>query len=377
MKSWTIVGFLATVIIAAALPWYAYSESNRMAQAQTELLAQSIAQGEAIYAQNCVVCHGIDGQGISAYPGLNNEGVQTMDYDTIFKVVERGRYDTAMAGWGVGEGGILNDMAIDQLIAMIQYGDWQQTAHTVEKLGLAPPTVITVEVSDEILAEISALPHGDLLAAALPVYAANCTGCHGANGEGTAIAPALNSADLRAAKTDDDLSRIITNGVAGTLMAGWDKALPATDIDNLVALVRYWDEIPVDALPQPELPPIASTDAEVIAAGAQLYSVACSNCHGPEGQGTQMAPALNVQNFLTDTNDLAIKAIISQGVPDTRMPAWGGRLTDDQLNTLISFIRAWEPTAPAVAEPSRPGMTDGGAAPNSGGGMGPPWMRSN
>lgn len=378
MKLWTFVGLLATLIIAAVLPWYAYNESNRMAHAQTELLADSIAMGEEIYAENCVVCHGSDGQGISAYPGLANEGVQTMDYDSIFKVIERGRYDTAMAGWGVGEGGVLNDMEIDQLIAMIQYGDWQQTAHTVEALGLAPPTVITVEVSDEILAEISALPHGNLLAAALPVYAANCAACHGANGEGTAIAPALNSADLRAGKTDDELGRIIANGVPGTLMAGWDKALPAADIENLVALMRYWDEVPANALPQPELPPIASTDAEVIASGAQLYSVACGHCHGPEGQGTPMAPALNVQNFLTDTNDQAIKAIISQGVPDTRMPAWGGRLTDDQLNALVSFIRAWEPTAPATANPTRPGAGAGtGTAPNSSGGMGPPWMRSN
>jgi mono/diheme cytochrome c family protein len=82
-----------------------------------------------------------------------------------------------------------------------------------------------------------------------------------------------------------------------------------------------------------------------------------------------MAPALNVQSFLTQTNDQAMKAIISQGVPDTRMPAWGGRLTDEQLNSLISFIRAWEPDAPVVAQP-----TQGG---ERGQGGGPPWLRDN
>ena len=104
MRTWTITGFIATAIIAAVLPLYAFNEAGRMAQAETNLLTESIAQGEVTYAQNCVVCHGAAGQGISAYPALANEGVRSMDYDTIFKVIERGRYNTAMAAWGVGEG---------------------------------------------------------------------------------------------------------------------------------------------------------------------------------------------------------------------------------------------------------------------------------
>lgn len=371
MRKWTITGFIATVIIAAALPMYAFSEADRITEAEAELLTESIEQGQVVYAENCVVCHGADGQGISAYPGLANEGVRTMDYDDIFKVIERGRYNTAMAAWGVKEGGVLNDMQLDQLIAMIQHGDWTDTAQTVEKLGLAPPTVISVEISDEILAELADLPHGELLAKALPVYAANCAGCHGAEGEGTAIAPALNDATLRQEKTDAELQRIITSGVPGTLMAGWNQALTEPDLTNLVALIRYWDEIPAGLIPQPELPPIASTEAEVIAAGEKLYTIACSNCHGSDGQGTRMAPALNTQSFLAETNDQAIKAIISQGVPDTRMPAWGGRLTDEQLNSLVSFIRAWEPTAPAVAQPTQ------GGGQGQGQGLGPPWLRGN
>ncbi len=371
MNKWTITGFVATIFIAAALPIYAFNEANRMAAAEANLLAEAVHRGQIVYAENCVVCHGVDGQGISAYPGLANEGVQTMAYEDIFKVIERGRYNTAMAAWGVNEGGVLNDMQLDQLIAMIQHGDWADTAHTVEQLGLAPPTVITIEISDEILADLADLPHGDLLASALPIYAANCAGCHGAEGEGTAIAPALNDATLRQDKTDGELERIITNGVAGTLMAGWDQALTGPDITTLVGLVRYWDEIPAGLIPQPELPPIASTDAEVIAAGEKLYSVACSTCHGVDGQGTRMAPALNTQTFLAETNDQAIKAIISQGVPDTRMPAWGGRLTDEQLNSLVSFMRAWEPTAPAVAQPTQ------GGGQGQGQGLGPPWLRGN
>ena len=369
LKLWIVMGLIATTIIAVALPVYAWNEADRMARAQENLLGESIEQGQVIYAENCVVCHGAAGAGISAYPALDNQGVRDMDYDTIFKVIERGRYNTAMAPWGVNEGGVLNDMQIDQLIAMIQQGDWAATAHTVDTLGLNPPTVISVEIPEDILASLADLPHGEVMARALPLYAANCAGCHGGNGEGTAIAPALNDDTLRQQNTDEDLQRTIANGRPGTLMAGWDQALTPEEISDLVSLIRYWDEIPAGLLPEPELPPIASTDAEVIAAGEKLYAVACSTCHGSDGQGSRMAPALNVQSFLTETNDQAIKAIISQGVPDTRMPAWGGRLTDEQLTSLVSFLRSWEPDAPSAAQSTQTGTGGQGGRPG--------WLQNN
>ncbi len=365
LKQWSLIGVIATAVLAVALPAYALTESGRLNRAQTELQRASIKKGEVIYAQNCVVCHGVNGAGIGNYPNLTNTGVQQMAYPDLFKVIERGRYGTAMAAWGVTEGGVLNRMEIDQLIAMIQHGDWAGTAATVNKLGLAPPTAITVEVSAALLAQVAALPHGNVISAALPVYAANCTGCHGAQGEGTGVAPALNTPALRQKRADTELNRIITTGVPGTLMAGWSHTLAANDINNLVGLIRYFDEIPAGAMPQPNLPPIASTNAEIIAAGQKLFSTACAQCHGPSGQGTPMAPALNAQSFLSATGDQAIKAIIANGVPNTRMPAWGGRLSDAQLNALVSFLRSWEATAPAVAQP----VSGGGQ------GLGPPWLR--
>lgn len=366
MRSWSVIGLIATAVIALALPVYAFNESSRMDAAQTRLLTESVEQGEMIYAENCVVCHGADGQGIGTYPGLSHEGVRAMDYETLFKTIERGRYGTAMAAWGVNEGGVLNNQQLDQLIAMLQNGDWTQTARAVDAAGLNPPTVLNVEIPAAALAEVAKLPHGQVLAEALPRYTANCSGCHGPSGEGTAIAPVLNDAALRSQKSDEELSRIINSGVSGTLMAGWGQALSAEEIAGLVGLIRNWTEIPPGLIPAPELPPLASSDAEVIAAGGKLYSVACRTCHGPDGQGTRMAPALNVQSFLSQTNDQAIKTIIAQGVPDTRMPAWGGRLSEAELTSLVSFLRAWEPTAPAVAQPLPGGSQSG-----------PPWLRNN
>jgi len=130
-----------------------------------------------------------------------------------------------------------------------------------------------------------------------------------------------------------------------------------------VTLVQRWDEVPVGILPAPNVP-IATTE-ESIALGGQLFSQNCSRCHGPEGQGTQRAPALNVKAFLTDTSDIAIQQIVTNGVPGTAMPVWGDRMTEADIQAIVGFIRQWEATAPEVATPIR------------GGGGGPPWLRNN
>ncbi|MDM8526723.1 c-type cytochrome [Anaerolineales bacterium HSG24] len=366
MRIWIIIGLIVTGIIALVLPLYASQESSRMETAQQTLIHEAIKMGEVTYAENCVICHGATGEGIGSYPGLNSEGMQSMEYDDLFKVIERGRYNTTMAAWGAEEGGVLSNWQIDQLIALIQQGDWADIAQTVEHLGLAPPTMIEAELSTERLAELSALPHGDLLSRALPVYAANCAGCHGANGEGTNLAPPVNDDTLRAQYSDDELQslrNLIANGVPGTLMAGWNQSLTPTELDDMLGLIRNWSEIPAGTLIATAPVPIASTDAEVIAAGGSLYALTCALCHGATGQGLPMAPALNTQDFLNNTNDQALQAIIQQGVPSTRMPAWGGRLTDAEMTALVSFIRSWEATAPIVTEMQ-----------GRGGGRGPGWL---
>lgn len=374
MKNWQILGVLATALIVLILPIYALNETTRMADTSQALLGEAITAGQVVYAENCVLCHGAEGEGIGTYPPLTS--AVTMDYDSLYKVIERGRYGTAMAAWGVDEGGVLNQMEIEQLIALIQSpSHWPDTARTVERLGLSPPEVVQIDLTDDLLAEIAALPHGEVLARALPVYAVNCVGCHGANGEGNSVGPALNEATLRDSRTDEELTRSISNGIPGTLMAAWNQTLTTENIADLVALVRYWAEIPAGSLPEPDLPPIVSTDAEVLLRGEQLYDVACAGCHGPSGEGSRMAPALNTQSFLTQTPDQAIKAIIAQGVSNTRMPAWGNRLSDADLNSLVSFIRSWESTAPAVANPSVGSSYGNQGGGNQGGGQGPPWLR--
>lgn len=250
-------------------------------------------------------------------------------------------------------------------MALIQHGDWAATQGVVADLGLAPRAPVSVTVPAETLALIAALPDGAALAAGVQVYAAECVACHGSNGQGTPLAPALNSPALRTERTPEQLANSIQNGVAGTVMPAWGQTLTAEQVANLVALIRQWEALPADALPEPPAQPIIVTE-KLLTSGAELYAQTCARCHGAEGQGTRRAPALNVRTFFDQyTADAALLQVVSRGVPGTAMPAWGDRLSARELEGIVAFIRTWEPTAPEAAVPSAEAV-----------GI-PPWQRTN
>lgn len=365
-REMTWMGFLATVLIVIVVSFNMLREEQRQEDALIALRVDAVAAGIDMYAENCAICHGAAGEGLGATPPLASAGVREMDYETLFKTIARGRYNTTMAAYSVDEGGIFTDAQIDHLIAMIQYVNWGAVEARVAELGLTPPEMVVMELSDETLQSVRDLPGGETLASGLSVYAAECAACHGANAEGTTLAPALNTDELRARMTDADLARVITNGVPGTLMAAWGGALTPGEMDSVTQLIRRWPEIETAGI---ELPVIEAEpldmSPEAIAQGEWLFNLTCSQCHGTGAYGSPMAPALNSQQFLADTPDAAIRQIIAQGVTGTAMPAWGGRLTDRDIDALVAYLRSLEPTAPATANtaPAVPGANVPGAGP--------------
>jgi mono/diheme cytochrome c family protein len=95
---------------------------------------------------------------------------------------------------------------------------------------------------------------------------------------------------------------------------------------------------------------LAAQSTALIAGGHQLWSLNCTSCHGVNGEGVD-APALNSQQFLQGATDEQIHGIIAGGVPGTEMPAWwneyGGPLTDQQIQELVTYIRSWQKHAPS------------------------------
>ena len=76
--------------------------------------------------------------------------------------------------------------------------------------------------------------------------------------------------------------------------------------------------------------------------GAQIFGDKCAMCHGPEGRGGGPAKTPDftnpaVQASLTESD--AVK-IIRQGKPGTAMPAWAGRLSDDEIRSVAAFVKS-------------------------------------
>jgi mono/diheme cytochrome c family protein len=359
-----VVGLLALGLALTGLLIYAIQEPQRIVQAQEAQLQRDLDEAMTLYAQNCSVCHGVAGEGIGATPPLDNPALRNSDAVTLTKIIARGLYGTTMPAWHIEDGGTLSDYQIATLVSLIPSGDWQAVQDRVVNLGLVPLVPFSAEPDPALLAAVGELPGGEALARGITVFAGQCVACHGADGLGSSIAPALNDPAVRQ-KPPADIERTILNGVPGTLMAAWQPVLPAEDVTALVTLITGWDTVPSGTIPEPDRPlPVTE---ESLALGAGLFAQNCARCHGPEGQGTGRAPALNVKGFLTDTGDLAIQQIVTLGVPGTAMPAWGDRLAEFEIQAIVGFIRLWEPTAPEVATPARGGgpwwAVNGGTSP--------------
>jgi putative heme-binding domain-containing protein len=113
------------------------------------------------------------------------------------------------------------------------------------------------------------------------LYAAQCTLCHGPNGDSIAGID-LRRGQFRKPMSDDELRRLITNGNAAAGMPPF-KLQPA-ELDGLVAFIRAGFEVGGTA--------VKVGDA---ARGQMVFEGkgACTTCHRVNGKGPRVAPDLS------------------------------------------------------------------------------------
>lgn len=90
--------------------------------------------------------------------------------------------------------------------------------------------------------------------------------------------------------------------------------------------------------------------------GREIYQRACAACHGPDGRGVPQSqlgfdtpvPDFTDCRFVTVEPDDDWMAVAHAGGPargfDVRMPAFGGALTDEELQRTIDYIRGFCPS---------------------------------
>ena len=85
------------------------------------------------------------------------------------------------------------------------------------------------------------------------------------------------------------------------------------------------------------------------AEGENVWGFNCASCHGLNGEGLS-APALNSEQFLQSATDDQTRNLVAVGIPGSQMSAYsldfGGPLTSEQIKSVATFIRSWEPDAP-------------------------------
>jgi mono/diheme cytochrome c family protein len=77
---------------------------------------------------------------------------------------------------------------------------------------------------------------------------------------------------------------------------------------------------------------------------ASVYKSKCAICHAPDGSGDcVMGKKLGAKDLRSDEvqkkSDAELDDLITNGVGKT-MPAYKGKLTDDQIKGLVAYIRS-------------------------------------
>ncbi len=368
------IGLILTLILLVAMTAILLLESTRIAEAKDAAVKASVLEGRQIYIANCTPCHGTRGEG-GVGPALNNKTLLDQATDEVLTgFISVGRPNTLMPAWSQANGGPLTDEDVRHVVSFIRA--WQPTAPEVVANAITPDA-----------------------SRGLTLFNGTCFVCHGENGKGGGIAPALNNPDRLKALNDDWYRQTIISGRPAKGMPTWGTVLSPSQIEDLIALIGAWRKgEPViatttvadlldqalfavsqqddkDALfylnrakplafgpGQAQLDPIIATihSGDLTKAlndlgefrkqwpigdatkGQAVYKDACSGCHGSDGQGG-VGRRLKPNEFVKTSTNAELLTLVLEGRANTAMRGWSGRLTEEQIADVIAFLRTWQP----------------------------------
>jgi mono/diheme cytochrome c family protein len=334
-----------------------------------------------LFHKECTGCHGEDGTGNMIRKALPN----IPDFSSL--------------AWQVSQ----TEMA---LVNQIDYGSlplmpafrYKLTREQIQGLAVyvrsfpsrkttapgAPPPVVTAHLTP------------------VEVYQTYCFACHETTGKGNEFMrktmpeiPDFTSSVWQKSRTDSDLAHSVLEGKGKFMLPMKDKLGPVNAKD-MVALVREFNGgKKVVPLAPPKLfgpPPTEGTaklpgnikdilpprigmipDEEVkkplpaptgelaaqIRVGSSIFQQFCLVCHGPDGTGNMVRPAMPpIPDFTNRSwhkgkNDAELTVSILEG-KGTLMPANNMRISRDQARNLVAYIRSFG----GIQVESRPVATD-------------------
>jgi DMSO reductase family type II enzyme heme b subunit len=212
------------------------------------------------------------------------------------------------------------------------------------------------------------------------VYERKCLLCHGEKGDGKGAAAELLLPKPRdftkglykirstanRTPTDQDLFRIVSEGMPGTSMPAWE-VLPERDRRNVVAYIRtFAPDVFKEAPKKLELPKeVASSEASIKRGKEMFEAIECHKCHGTDGRadgpsrpelkdewGHPVAPANLTKrwNFRGGRSRAEIATRLANGVLGTPMPAFLDSVEKpEDIWHLTNYIVSLGPDSPQPA----------------------------
>ncbi len=198
-------------------------------------------------------------------------------------------------------------------------------------------------------------------------YLKRCVFCHGAEGDGNGpAAERLNPPprDFTQAQykfkttafddmvpNDDDLMRMVRDGMPGTAMPGWKSLLSEQQMWDVIAYIKTFASLEKEApTKQVDYGSQISPSADSIAKGKTLFEDRCVECHGLAGKGVAVKKLNDDSRHRTwprnftkswtfrasnDPRDIFTR--MSIGIPGTQMPSFA----DPASNKKLSVEERW------------------------------------
>jgi cytochrome c oxidase cbb3-type subunit III len=189
------------------------------------------------------------------------------------------------------------------------------------------------------------------------LYAQNCAGCHGLDGQG-ALTVALGNPVYLAIADDATIRRITADGVPGTGMPGFaQKAggfLTDAQIDIIVRGIRArWANPSIN---KADPPAYAARQLGDTAHGQNVFVTFCSSCHGPDGRSGR-GGAIVDSSYLALVSDQHLRTVTITGMPALGAPDWRGDvpgrpLSEADVTDVVAWLAAQRLPLTAQAHPS-------------------------
>jgi len=216
------------------------------------------------------------------------------------------------------------------------------------------------------------------------IYERKCWWCHGEKGAGDGpAAPFLNppprdfTSGIYKFKTtpfdeiipnDDDIFRMITDGMPDSSMPGWKDVLSDKERWDLVAYIKTFAGIEGKPSRQIDFSKRVKPSKEGLEKGKELFKDRCSECHGEDGKGdatkklkddwgarTWPRNLTKAWTFRASNDPRDIYARITAGIPGTQMPSFADPsskkvMTDEERWNVANYVASVADKKKAIKE---------------------------